>query len=66
MSNCFILFDLRNSDTDLVLPMPNTEFRKRIFRYNGTTFRWSNLPVNVKKANTLIYFKKLIKERDNL
>ena len=31
MSNCPISYNLRNSDTDLVLPQPKTEFKKKEF-----------------------------------
>ena len=59
MSNCPISYNLRNSDTDLVLPQPKTEFKKRSFSYNGA-FLWNNLSVEAKKANTLTSFKGLI------
>ena len=59
MSNCPISYNLRNSDTDLVLPQPKTEFKKRSFSYNGALF-WNNLCVEAKKANTLTSFKGLI------
>ena len=36
--NCPISYNLRNSDTDLVLPKPKTEFKKRSFSYNGAFF----------------------------
>ena len=35
MRNCPIFYNLQNSDTDLVLPKPETEFKKRSFSYNG-------------------------------
>ena len=28
-------YDLRNKETDLTLPKPNTDFGKRCFKYNG-------------------------------
>ena len=59
MSNCPISYNLRNSDIDLVLPQPKTEFKKRSFSYNGALF-WNNLCVEAKKANTLTSFKGLI------
>ena len=59
MSNCPISYNLRNSDTDLVLPQPKAEFKKRSFSYNGALF-WNNLCVEAKKANTLTSFKGLI------
>ena len=59
MSNCPISYNLRNSDTDLVLPQPKTEFKKRSFSYNGA-FLWNNLSVEAKKANTLTSLKGLI------
>ena len=60
MRNCPISYNLRNSDTDLVLPKPKTEFKKNSFSYDGAFF-WNNLCVEAKKANTLIYFKRLIR-----
>ena len=59
MSNCPISYNLRNSDTDLVLPQPKTEFKKRSFSYNGASL-WNNLSVEAKKTNTLTSFKGLI------
>ena len=59
MSNCPISYNLRNSDTDLVLPQPKTEFKKRSFSYNGALF-WNNLCVEAKKTNTLTSLKGLI------
>ena len=38
MSNCSISYNLRNSNNDLVLPKPKTEFKKRSFSYNGLSF----------------------------
>ena len=35
MKNCPISYNLRNSDMDLVLPKPKTEFKKRSFSHNG-------------------------------
>ena len=34
MRNCPISYNLRNSDTDLVLLKPKTEFKKKSFSYN--------------------------------
>ena len=35
MSNCPMSYNLRNSDTDLVLPQPKTEFKKGVFPIMG-------------------------------
>ena len=32
------MYNLRNSDTDLVLSKPKTEFKKRSFSYKGAFF----------------------------
>ena len=48
MRNCPISYNLRNSDTDLVLPKPKPEFKKS-FSYNGA-FYWNNLCVDGKKS----------------
>ena len=59
MRNCPISYNLRNSDTDLVLRKSKTEFKEGSFSYNGAFF-WNNLCVEAKKANNLISFKRLI------
>ena len=40
-------YDLRNMETDLSLPKPNTDSGKRCFKYNGAVV-WNNLPYEVK------------------
>ena len=55
MRNCPISYNLRNSDTDLVLPKPKTEFKKKSFSYNGAFF-WNNLCVEAKKSQYLDFF----------
>ena len=53
--NCPISYNLRNSDMDLVLPKPKTEFKKRSFSYNGPFF--GTICVDAKRANNLMSFK---------
>ena len=60
MRNCLMSYNLRNSDTNLVLPKPKTEFKKRSFSYHDVFF-WNNLCVDAKRANNLMSFKKLIR-----
>jgi hypothetical protein len=52
-------YDLRNRETDLPLPKPNTDSGKRCFKYNGAVV-WNNLPYEVKvhSKKSFSYFKK--------
>ena len=52
MSNCPISYNLRNSDTDLVLSRPKTEFKKS-FSYNGA-FLWNNLSAESKLKKPIL------------
>jgi hypothetical protein len=45
-------YNLRNSQTDLILPKPNREFLKRIFKYKGA-YLWNNLPLEAKQAQSI-------------
>ena len=53
-------YDLRNRETDLVLPKPKKEFLKRSFKYNGA-MHWSNLSIEAKSADSVYSFKRIIK-----
>ena len=52
-------YDLRDSDTDLKLPKPRTNFLKRSFKYSASAL-WNNLPIDAKNATTMNEFKRLI------
>ena len=54
------IYNLRNSETDLALPMPKREFGKRCFSYNGAV-HWNNLPHNAKIAASVNSFKYALK-----
>ena len=54
-------YDLRDSDTDLKLPKPRTNFLKRSFKYNASAL-WNNLSIDAKNATTLDEFKRLISD----
>ena len=45
-------FNLRNSETDLMLAKPKTEFLKRTFGYSGATL-WNNLPQELKLVESV-------------
>jgi hypothetical protein len=45
-------YDLRNRETDLSLPKPNTDSGKRCFKYNGAVV-WNNLLYEVKVQRNL-------------
>jgi hypothetical protein len=53
-------YDLRNRETDLVLPKPKKEFLKRSFKYNGA-IHWNNLFIEAKSADSVYSFKRIIK-----
>ena len=54
-------YDLRDSETDLKLPKPKTNFLKRSIKYSASTV-WDNLSTVTKKATTLEQFKRLISD----
>ena len=51
-----INYNLRNIETDLALPKPNTNFLKRSFKYSGAML-WNNLSYEAKTAQSLSDFK---------
>jgi hypothetical protein len=53
-------YDLRNRETDLVLPKPKKEFLKISFKYNGA-IHWNNLSIEAKSADSVYSFKRFIK-----
>jgi len=55
------VLNLRNSETDLMLAKPKTEFLKRTFGYSGATL-WNNLPQELKLAESVSSFKRQIQE----
>ena len=50
-------YDLRDSETDLKLPKPRTNFLKRSFKYSASAL-WNNLPIDAKNATILNEFKR--------
>jgi hypothetical protein len=54
-------YNLRNSQTDLTLPKPNSEFLKRSFKYSGA-YLWNNFPLGAKQAQSIYIFKSCIKQ----
>ncbi len=48
-----------DSETDLKLPKPKTNFLKRSFQYSASTL-WNDLSTEAKKATNLNEFKRLI------
>ena len=60
-NECDNTYDLRNRETDLSLPKPNTDSGKRCFKYNGAVV-WNNLPYEVKVAESLSSFQRTINQ----
>ena len=56
-------FNLRNSETDLMLAKPKTEFLTRTFGYSGATL-WNNLPQELKLAEPLVHLKEKYSKYD--
>ena len=54
------LYDLRNSETDLILLKPKKEFLQRSLKYNGA-IHWNNLSAEAKNADSIHSFKRIIK-----
>ena len=52
--------ELRNTKTDLRLPLPKTSNCQKCFSYRGARL-WNNLSANVKGAQTQYQFKKICK-----
>ena len=52
-------YNLRNSDVNLKIPLPRTEYLKRSLAYSGPVL-WNNLPSSVKSAPTLNIFRNLM------
>ena len=50
------IYNLRNRETDLALPMPRKEFGRRCCSYNAA-LHWNNLPNVAKIAETVRSFK---------
>ena len=50
-------YNLRDSDIKLNLPKPRTNYYKRALGYSGSLL-WKSLPVNLRKSDSLGYFKK--------
>ena len=59
ISDCPIIHQLRNSQTELV-PFPKSEFKKKTFSYSGATL-WNNLRITAKQSNSMSCFKRLMK-----
>ena len=60
-NECDNTYDLRNRETDLSLPKPNTDSGKICFKYNGAVV-WNNLPYEVKVAESLSSFQRTINQ----
>ena len=52
-------YNLRNNQTDTILPNPKTEYLKRTLGYNGAKL-WNSLPHHLKVAAPISSFKDMI------
>ena len=53
--------ELRDSENKLNVPLPRTNYYKNSFSYSGAIL-WNSLPCNLRKAESLGQFKRLLKE----
>ena len=54
-------YNLRDSENKLNVPLPRTNYYKNSFSYSGATL-WNSLPREIRQAESLGLFKRLIKE----
>ena len=54
-------YNLRDSENKLNVPLPRTNYYKNSFSYSGATL-WNSLPRDIRQAESLGLFKRLIKE----
>ena len=55
------VYNLRDSEEKLTLPIPSTNYLKRSFSYSGAML-WNNMPKSLKNALSVNHFKQLIKK----
>ena len=54
-------YNLRDSENNLNVPLPRTNYYKNSFSYSGAT-HWNSLPPDIRQAESLGLFKRLIKK----
>ena len=59
-----ISYNLRNSETDLVLSKPKTEFKNKSFSHNGAFFGITYVLRQKRQIQYLDFFKRLIRLKD--
>ena len=58
-------YNVRNSELNINLPLPKTDFMKRSFLYAGPKL-WNSLPNSIKSAKTLAAFKRGLEDNNIL
>ena len=56
-----VAYNLRDSENKLNVPLPRTNCYKNSFSYSGAIL-WNSLPCNLREAESLGQFKRLLKE----
>ena len=56
-----VAYNLRDSENKLNVPFPRTNYYKNSFSYSGAIL-WNSLPCNLREAESLGQFKRLLKE----
>ena len=51
--------NLRNSEMNLYIPFPNSEYLKKCIGYNGAKL-WNRLPNELKNAESIVRFNSLL------
>ena len=54
-------YNVRDPENKLNVPLPRTNYYKNSFSYSGATL-WNSLPCDIRQAESLGLFKRLIKE----
>ena len=57
-------YNLRDSENQLALPLPRTNYYRNSFCYRGAVL-WNNLPSDVRQAKSLTGFRKLLTSSSN-
>ena len=54
-------YNLSDSENKLNVPFPRTKYYKNSFSYNGAILYWNSLPCDLREAESLSQFKRLLK-----
>ena len=64
-NDLFNSYNLRDSENKLAVPLPRTNYYRNNFCYIGAVL-WNNLPTDVRQAESLTVFRKLLTSSSNM